>query len=79
MSLSLAHEYSLIVMLLTVRMVESVQVTELAQVKAIMNGPLVAASENDNQDNCGLEAFIYREGANLCVSQQLWCTLRLFH
>lgn len=55
---------------------ESNQVTEPDQVKAIMNGPLVAASVSiSNLDDCGLEAFICRKGANLCVLKQLWCTL----
>lgn len=41
--------------------------TEPAQVKAIMNGPLAAASVSiSNLDDCGLEAFICREGAHLC-------------
>ncbi len=44
-----------------------------------MNGPLAAASVSiSNLDDCGLEAFICREGANLCVLKQLWCTLLPF-
>lgn len=36
--------------------------TEPAQVKAIMNGPLTSASVSmSNLDDCGLEAFICRD------------------
>lgn len=52
--------------------------TEVAQVKAIMNGSLTSASVSmSNLDDCGLEAFICRVGANLYVLKQLWCILLL--